>query len=79
VDSYDIAVSKLTSNREKDRDDLRVIMRELDKNVLESRLRTAGGALLAEPALRQNAEANWYVVYGESLPRSGPAPRERGG
>ncbi len=68
IDEYDIALSKFFSNREKDRDDLRVLGSQLDKGKLTDRLQTAGRALLDEPPLRQHAQENWYIVYGEPLP-----------
>jgi hypothetical protein len=68
VDVYDVLVSKLTSVRRKDRDDLRALAGSTDRQVLADRLRTAGATLLAEPRLAQNAAENWYVVYGEPLP-----------
>jgi hypothetical protein len=68
VDELDIAVGKLFSAREKDRDDLRVLARQIDKQAMTDRLRLAGQAHLAEPPLRQNAEKNWYIVYGDALP-----------
>lgn len=68
VDPYDIALSKLFSRREKDRDDLRVLSRQLDKEELTARLQAHGLALLGEPDLRDAAVMNWYVVYGEPLP-----------
>jgi hypothetical protein len=70
VDPSDIFLSKLFSNREKDLDDLRVLAAALDKNSLAARLRESAQLLLAEPALRQNASRNWYIVYGEQLPQS---------
>jgi hypothetical protein len=68
VDEHDIAVGKLCSGREKDRDDVRVLAQQLDKHIVADRLRRAGGRLLAEPDNRRNAERNWYIIYGESLP-----------
>lgn len=68
VDELDIAIGKLFSSREKDRDDLRVLAGQIDKQAFVDRLRLAGQSHLAEPALRQNAEKNWYILYGEPLP-----------
>ena len=68
VDELDVLVSKLTSKRDKDRDDLRAMARKIEKVALAHRLLTAGSALLAEPDLRANATKNWYIVYGEPLP-----------
>ena len=67
VDPYDLFVGKLCSRRDKDRDDVRVLARRLEKRKIIERL---GGAdnLLGDAALKQAAEENWYIVYGESLP-----------
>jgi hypothetical protein len=70
VDECDIAVGKLFSARDKDRDDLRALSAQLDKARLTERLRSAGAHFLADPTLRANAEKNWYVVYGDGLPAS---------
>lgn len=68
VDPYDIAVSKLFSAREKDRDDLRLLAGHLDKEQLATRLREDGQALAGEARLRDAAAKNWYIVYSEPLP-----------
>lgn len=68
VDVFDVLVSKLTSARRKDRDDLRAVAASVDRNNLADRLRQAAGKLLADSKLRQNAQENWYIVYGETLP-----------
>jgi len=68
VDTYDIALSKLLSHREKDRDDLRVLIGQIDKKTFESRLAADCKSHLGEPKLRQDATQNWYILYGEALP-----------
>lgn len=68
VDVYDVFLSKLFSKREKDRDDLRVVAPQLDKETLTQRLRDTAAPLASDPALRPNAEQNWYILYGEPLP-----------
>ena len=68
VDVYDVFLSKLSSAREKDRDDLRLVAPQLSKDVLVRRLRETAGALLADAGLRQRAESNWYILFGEPLP-----------
>lgn len=68
VDTHDIFVGKLFSARAKDRDDLRMLRRELDKSQILSRLRAAGSSLRAVPTLSENATQNWYVLFGEPLP-----------
>ena len=67
VDVYDVFLSKLFSAREKDRDDLRALWPQLDRERLMDLLRTAAGGLLGEGTLRQNAAANWYILSGEAL------------
>jgi hypothetical protein len=68
VDAYDVALSKLFSARDKDLDDLRTMKPQLDKLKLTERMLQFCAQLLAEAALRKNAEQNWYVLYGETLP-----------
>jgi hypothetical protein len=68
VDAYDVFLSKLFSARIKDRDDLRMLAPQLDKQTIISRLRDTTQDLLAAPGLRERAEQNWYIIYGESLP-----------
>jgi hypothetical protein len=69
VDLYDILLSKVFSNREKDRDDLRVILPQIDKPTLSKRLIDTTAQLRGESDLRGNAEKNWYIIYGEPLPQ----------
>jgi Nucleotidyltransferase of unknown function (DUF6036) len=68
VDVHDVLLSKLNSNREKDRDDLRAVAPQLDKDTLVRKLKETAGPLLASPELRRQAEHNWYILYGEPLP-----------
>jgi len=68
VDAYDVFLSKLFSARLKDRDDLRMLAPQLDKQTIIRRLRDTTQDLLATPGLREKAEQNWYIMYGESLP-----------
>jgi hypothetical protein len=68
VDPYDVLLSKLFSARDKDRDDLRIALQQLDKAALVRKLKEHCAALLAVPDLRQKAEKNWYILFGESLP-----------
>lgn len=65
VDPLDIFVGKLFSRRDKDLDDLRVMKAGFEKAAVADRLRVAGQTLLAEPRDRANAQANWYVLFGE--------------
>jgi hypothetical protein len=69
VDPCDVFVSKLFSARVKDRDDLHVLAGRLDKASIEERVRQSAGPLLAEPELARHATDNWYVLYGQTLPR----------
>jgi hypothetical protein len=68
VDVYDVFLSKLFSRREKDRDDLRVLAPQLDKEILTRRLRETAAPLSSDPNLRPSAEQNWYILFGEPLP-----------
>jgi hypothetical protein len=67
VDPRDIFLGKLFSARDKDRDDLRILARQLDKNDIIRHLPYAAN-FIGEEILRKNAEKNWYVLYGEQLP-----------
>jgi hypothetical protein len=68
VDVYDIFLSKLFSSRTKDLDDLRMIKPRLDKEYLTKQLLETGTKLLQELSLRESAQRNWYVLFGENLP-----------
>lgn len=67
VDPLDIAAGKLFSRREKDRDDLRVLLPKIDPAGFLSHVKANAGRMLAEEALRENARENWYVLTGEEL------------
>ena len=68
VDVYDVFLSKLFSAREKDRDDLRVLLPQLDKESITQRLQESAAALMGDAAVRQRGEKNWYILFGEPLP-----------
>lgn len=68
VDLYDVFLSKLFSGREKDRDDLRALLGNIDKEVLIRKLKDTTQSMLVAPGLREKAEKNWYILYGEPLP-----------
>lgn len=68
VDAHDIFLSKLFSIRDKDKDDLRTLSSKLDKDTLARRLKETCEPHLATAAMRQRAEQNWYVLFGEKLP-----------
>jgi hypothetical protein len=73
VDTYDIFLGKLFSARDKDLKDLRVLKPQLDQPRVETRLLDTAAALLAEPALKKNAQDNWYILFGQPLPERSPA------
>lgn len=68
VDAYDVVVGKLFSNREKDRDDLRAVTPQLDRDTLVRRVRETTASFRADPKLLAAAQKNWFVVFGEHLP-----------
>jgi hypothetical protein len=68
VDVYDVFLSKLFSSRTKDLDDLRMLVPQLDKDILVRKLKETAQPLLADEKDRQAAEKNWYILYGEPLP-----------
>ena len=68
MDVYDVLVSKVFSDRNKDLDDLRAAAPQVDKQTLESRLRRWAGPLLGNLQWAQATRRNWYIVYGEPLP-----------
>lgn len=68
VDGYDIFLSKLSSRREKDKQDLKALKTVLDKESLTQRLMETCKGFLAVADLREQMDKNWYVLYGENLP-----------
>ena len=68
VDSYDILLGKLFSRREKDLDDLRTVNPPVDQQRLTDRLLDSAPSFLADPQLKQNAQSNWYILFGQPLP-----------
>lgn len=68
VDVYDIFLGKLFSSRTKDLDDLRALKPRLDQQYLRQQLLATTASFLAEPSLKQAAEKNWYILFGEKLP-----------
>jgi hypothetical protein len=58
VDAYDVFLSKLFSARIKDRDDLRMLVPQLYKQIILRRLRDTTQDLLTAPGLREKAEQN---------------------
>jgi hypothetical protein len=68
VSESDVFLSKLFSSRERDRDDLRMLAPKLDRNRIIALMQTDANALLGEQKLRDAAEKNWFILFGESLP-----------
>lgn len=68
VDPCDIFLGKLFSSREKDRDDLRAMAGQFDRAELIERLKNTTESLRQEPGLREAAEKNWYIIFGDALP-----------
>lgn len=68
VDVYDVFLSKLFSARIKDIQDLKVLMPQLDKDILVQKLKDTTQSMIAAPGLREKAENNWYMLFGEPLP-----------
>jgi hypothetical protein len=68
VDEIDVFLSKLFSNREKDRQDLRIVADKLGREVLVRRVKETTAPLQRDPKLREAAERNWFVLFGDELP-----------
>lgn len=68
VDVYDVFLSKLFSIRRKDMSDMRLVAPQLDKETLVRRLKDTTVSMLAAESLRECAEKNWYILFGEKLP-----------
>jgi hypothetical protein len=68
VDVHDVFLSKLFSAREKDRDDLRALAPQLDRETVVRRLKETTTAWQGEAYLLQRAQENWQILYGEALP-----------
>lgn len=69
VDPYDVFLSKLTSVREKDFDDMRLVKTQLDKTILTQRLKDTMQGTFATESLRERAQNNWKTLFGEPLPQ----------
>jgi hypothetical protein len=67
VDPYDIFVSKLSSKKEKHKDDLRVLATKLDREIAKERLLRNGQAFLNDPYQRPQIEENWRFIFQEAL------------
>ena len=69
VDVYDVFLSKLFSARLKDFADLKVLLPQLDKDVLVRRFLTTCQDFLAAERMQELATKNWYILFGEELPQ----------
>jgi hypothetical protein len=69
VDVYDVFLSKLFSARMKDMGDLKVLLPQLTKEVLVRRVAETCKDFLAAPGLKEIAEKNWQILFGEPLPQ----------
>jgi hypothetical protein len=69
VDAFDLFLSKLTSIRTKDLDDLRMLVPQLDKATIIQRLKDTMQSALASESLKEQAKINWYILFGEELPQ----------
>ena len=69
VDVVDVFLSKLFSARIKDMADLKVLLPQLDKEVIVRRLRESCQDFLAAASLKELAEKNWQILFGEELPQ----------
>jgi hypothetical protein len=68
VDVYDLFVGKVFSRREKDLDDLRVLLPQLDLQRIIERVQGTTSFLRSDARSAEAAERNWYVLTGEPLP-----------
>ena len=68
VDATDILTGKMFSRRTKDLDDMRLVRGSIGREQLSDRLRSSGGDLASDPGFRANAEKNWDILFGETLP-----------
>lgn len=68
VDVYDVLLSKLFSARIKDFEDLKVLIPQLDKDTLVRRLKNTTAGFMAAERLKELAQKNWQILFGEPLP-----------
>ncbi len=69
LDPMDVFLSKLVIIRTKDLDDMRMIAQRLSKEALVAQLKANCSSMVAAQDLRQRAEKNWYILFGEPLPQ----------
>jgi hypothetical protein len=68
VDPLDVFLSKLTSIRTKDLDDLRVLASQFDKATIIQRMKDTMKSAFASADLLERAKNTWYILFGEDLP-----------
>lgn len=68
LDAYDVILSKLFSIRTKDLDDMREVVKKLNRVTLVQRFKDTTASMLASGDLKKRAEHNWYILFGEPLP-----------
>jgi hypothetical protein len=68
LDVYDVVLGKLYSARDKDLDDLRVLIPQIDKDVLIRKFQQSAADFIASPRLGEIATDNWKILFGEDLP-----------
>lgn len=69
VEVVDVFLSKLFSARIKDMADLKVLLPQIEKETLVSRFLGTCKAFLSAPRLKEIAEQNWKILFGEELPQ----------
>lgn len=67
VDAHDIFLSKLFSIRDKDMTDMEILLTQLDRQIILSRLNNDCKSLLSNDTSRDHATRNWYILTGERL------------
>lgn len=68
VDVYDVLIGKLFSERNKDRDDLRAAVPQLDRETLIRRVQDTTTSFRSNSHLLDAAKKNWFVLFGEEFP-----------
>lgn len=68
VDPTDIFLSKLVSIREKDLEDMRLVLPKLDRQEILDRFRADCQSWIASESLLDRAVKNWQTLTGEQLP-----------
>ena len=68
VDVYDVFLSKLFSARIKDLGDLRILVPQIEKEILVQRFKNTCEGFLVIPRLKELASGNWQILFKEELP-----------